>query len=580
MPDGQVLEFSGVTKRFGPVTAVSDFAARVEPGVVTGFLGPNGAGKTTSLRILLGLVRATEGTATIGGLPYAKLAHPLRSVGAALEASSFHPGRTAANHLKVYAQAAGLPASRVDEAIGIVGLSDVAGSQGRRLLARHAAAPRPRVHAARRSRRPRARRARERARPRGHQVDARTAAPARPRGTHRARLVAPALRGVADGRFAADHRPGKARVPGPPRRALGSDRAGRRGRRARPCGSGRCPSPCRSVVRGAAVGIHGARCRNGRDRRDRRGRRRRLSSLQKRGPALEEVFLDLVNGVRVHASAAAGSRSPPFRRSRRAPNRLPRPRKPPSSRSTTGRPRRARSWKRRISPRSKATTSLGRRGRGRSEPAPTPPDPTSSSATRPRNRRGGAEDEPTTAHRRAADGGRVIRRLRRREHRHHRCDPGRPRQPRRTVPPRSADGADGEGVPGGARARRGGRRRSCPPPRDDLDRGAHAPDVADEPAAGAERAPVTTEADRRRARRGCRARTQYSSRTGPIASSPPRRRRIAAGATDGGRCQRHRRECGPGHEAMPRAGEQARAPRGDQEPSEHTDPDSERGDER
>ncbi|HEX5859415.1 MAG TPA: ATP-binding cassette domain-containing protein, partial [Microbacterium sp.] len=127
MPDGQVLEFSGVTKRFGPVTAVSDFAARVEPGVVTGFLGPNGAGKTTSLRILLGLVRATEGTATIGGLPYAKLAHPLRSVGAALEASSFHPGRTAANHLKVYAQAAGLPTSRVDDAIGIVGLSDVAG---------------------------------------------------------------------------------------------------------------------------------------------------------------------------------------------------------------------------------------------------------------------------------------------------------------------------------------------------------------------------------------------------------------------------------------------------------------------
>src|SRR3954454_3450426 len=86
MPDGQVLEFSGVTKRFGPVTAVSDFSARVEPGVVTGFLGPNGAGKTTSLRILLGLVRASGGTATIGGLPYAKLARPLQSVGAALEA--------------------------------------------------------------------------------------------------------------------------------------------------------------------------------------------------------------------------------------------------------------------------------------------------------------------------------------------------------------------------------------------------------------------------------------------------------------------------------------------------------------
>ena len=70
MPEGQVLEFSGVTKRFGAVTAVSDFSARVEPGLVTGFLGPNGAGKTTSLRILLGLVRATGGTATIGGAPY------------------------------------------------------------------------------------------------------------------------------------------------------------------------------------------------------------------------------------------------------------------------------------------------------------------------------------------------------------------------------------------------------------------------------------------------------------------------------------------------------------------------------
>ena len=127
MPDGQVLEFSGVTKRFGAVTAVSGFSARVEPGVVTGFLGPNGAGKTTTLRILLGLVRASEGTATIGGQPYAKLRHPLQAVGAVLEASSFHPGRTAANHLKVYAQAAGLPAGRVDDALATVGLAEVAG---------------------------------------------------------------------------------------------------------------------------------------------------------------------------------------------------------------------------------------------------------------------------------------------------------------------------------------------------------------------------------------------------------------------------------------------------------------------
>ncbi len=127
MPQGEVLEFTGVTKQFGAVAAVQDFSARVEPGVVTGFLGPNGAGKTTTLRILLGLVRATSGRATIGGTAYADLAWPLRSVGAALEAASFHPGRSAASHLKVYAQAARLPRTRVDEVLTTVGLADVAG---------------------------------------------------------------------------------------------------------------------------------------------------------------------------------------------------------------------------------------------------------------------------------------------------------------------------------------------------------------------------------------------------------------------------------------------------------------------
>ncbi|MCC4247621.1 ABC transporter ATP-binding protein [Microbacterium testaceum] len=127
MPQGQVLEFSGLTKRFGAVSAVDGLTARVEPGLVTGFLGPNGAGKTTSLRMLLGLVRPTSGSATIGGRPYAEIAQPLQTVGAALEASSFHPGRSAANHLKAYARAARLPLSRVDEVLGLVGLADVAG---------------------------------------------------------------------------------------------------------------------------------------------------------------------------------------------------------------------------------------------------------------------------------------------------------------------------------------------------------------------------------------------------------------------------------------------------------------------
>lgn len=127
MPEGEVLEFAGVTKQFGAVTAVSDFSARAEPGTVTGFLGPNGAGKTTTLRILLGLVRASGGRATIGGKEYRDLANPLTTVGSVLEASSFHPGRTAAGHLRVYAQAASLPRARVDEALAQVGLSEVAG---------------------------------------------------------------------------------------------------------------------------------------------------------------------------------------------------------------------------------------------------------------------------------------------------------------------------------------------------------------------------------------------------------------------------------------------------------------------
>ncbi|MFT4211487.1 MAG: ATP-binding cassette domain-containing protein [Microbacterium sp.] len=127
MPRGQVLEFQGVTKRFGPVTAVADLTATIEPGAVTGFLGPNGAGKTTSLRLLLGLIAPTAGRTRVGGAAYADLAHPLQTVGAALEASSFHPGRSAANHLKVCARAAGIPLTRIDEVLGLVGLADVAG---------------------------------------------------------------------------------------------------------------------------------------------------------------------------------------------------------------------------------------------------------------------------------------------------------------------------------------------------------------------------------------------------------------------------------------------------------------------
>src|SRR6478752_7064692 len=125
MPEGQVLEFSAVTKRFGAVTAVDGFTARVQPGRVTGFLGPNGAGKTTTLRVLLGLVRASEGTATFGGTRYADLEDPASKVGASLEAS-FHPGRTARHHLGVVATAAGLPRTRAQQVLEQVGLDQYA----------------------------------------------------------------------------------------------------------------------------------------------------------------------------------------------------------------------------------------------------------------------------------------------------------------------------------------------------------------------------------------------------------------------------------------------------------------------
>jgi ABC-2 type transport system ATP-binding protein len=123
--EGRIV-VSGLTKQFKKVRAVDDLSFTVEPGTVTGFLGPNGAGKTTTLRMLLGLVRPTAGTATIGGRRYADLEHPLQTVGAALEASSFHEGRTGRNHLRVMCAAAGLPRARADEVLEQVGMTAAA----------------------------------------------------------------------------------------------------------------------------------------------------------------------------------------------------------------------------------------------------------------------------------------------------------------------------------------------------------------------------------------------------------------------------------------------------------------------
>jgi ABC-2 type transport system ATP-binding protein len=124
MSGGIVMD--GLTKRYGHLTAVDRLTFEVEPGVVTGFLGPNGAGKTTTLRMLLGLVAPTSGRALIDGRRYAQLREPRREVGAVLEATGFHPGRRGRDHLRVLALAGRIPASRVEEVLEQVGLTDAA----------------------------------------------------------------------------------------------------------------------------------------------------------------------------------------------------------------------------------------------------------------------------------------------------------------------------------------------------------------------------------------------------------------------------------------------------------------------
>ena len=121
-----VISVEGLTKRFGEVLAVDNLSFAVDQGTVVGFLGPNGAGKTTTLRTLLGLITPTTGRATIDGRPYRELPDPIHHVGALLEASSFHPGRSARTHLRIVATAAGLPAARADQVLAQVGLAGAA----------------------------------------------------------------------------------------------------------------------------------------------------------------------------------------------------------------------------------------------------------------------------------------------------------------------------------------------------------------------------------------------------------------------------------------------------------------------
>jgi ABC-2 type transport system ATP-binding protein len=121
-----VIEARSLTKHFGHVVGVNDLSFTVPQGAAVGFLGPNGAGKSTTLRMLLGLVAPTRGSATIDGLPYRDLPDPLHTVGAVVESSSFHPGRSGRDHLRIQVLAGGAPSSRIDEVLELVGLTEAA----------------------------------------------------------------------------------------------------------------------------------------------------------------------------------------------------------------------------------------------------------------------------------------------------------------------------------------------------------------------------------------------------------------------------------------------------------------------
>lgn len=121
-----MIELRGLTKHFGQNAAVQNLSFTVQPGQVTGFLGPNGAGKSTTMRMILGLDVPTAGTALIQGQRYHDLKHPLRTVGALLDAKWVHPNRSARAHLQWMAAANGIPATRVEHVLALVGLAQVA----------------------------------------------------------------------------------------------------------------------------------------------------------------------------------------------------------------------------------------------------------------------------------------------------------------------------------------------------------------------------------------------------------------------------------------------------------------------
>ena len=126
-----MIEARGLVKRYGSTAAVNDLTFTIRPGLVTGFLGPNGAGKTTTMRLILGLDYPSAGTVTVNGKPYAQLATPMHEVGALLDAAAVHGGRTARSNLLGLAQTNGIGRRRVDEVLGLVGLTDVAAKRSK-----------------------------------------------------------------------------------------------------------------------------------------------------------------------------------------------------------------------------------------------------------------------------------------------------------------------------------------------------------------------------------------------------------------------------------------------------------------
>src|SRR5689334_1044433 len=125
------IEVSDLRKRFGDTLALDGLSFSVKPGTVTGFVGPNGAGKSTTMRVILGLDSADEGTARVGGEPYRSLRNPLRIVGSLLDATALHPGRTGRNHLLWMAHSQGLGGRRVDEVLEQAGLGAMARRKAR-----------------------------------------------------------------------------------------------------------------------------------------------------------------------------------------------------------------------------------------------------------------------------------------------------------------------------------------------------------------------------------------------------------------------------------------------------------------